>query len=83
MDAKRFAIGTVVGGIAMYLVGYLMWNIVFDYWNAAFDAAGVALSPNCFGRPCCRMSWLLPSSHSLLNEVVPRRLERASRSARL
>ena len=42
MDAKRLAIGTVVGGIAMFVVGYLIWNILLDYWNGAFDAAGVA-----------------------------------------
>ncbi len=42
MDAKRFAIGTVVGGVTMFLVGYLIWNIVLDYWNAAFVEAGVA-----------------------------------------
>ncbi len=42
MDTKRLAIGTVVGGIAMFVVGYLFWNILLDYWNGAFDAAGVA-----------------------------------------
>ena len=42
MDAKRVAIGTVVGGVTMFLVGYLIWNIVLDYWNAAFVEAGVA-----------------------------------------
>ena len=45
MDAKRFAIGTVVGGIAMFVVGYLIWDILLDYWNGAFDAAGVAREP--------------------------------------
>ena len=42
MDTKRLAIGTVVGGIAMFVIGYLIWNILLDYWNGAFDAAGVA-----------------------------------------
>ena len=42
MDTKRLAIGTVVGGIAMYAVSYLIWNIALDYWVAGFDAAGVA-----------------------------------------
>ena len=42
MDTKRLAIGTVVGGIAMFAVGYLIWNIALDYWVAGFDAAGVA-----------------------------------------
>ena len=43
MDAKRVAIGTVVGGVTMFLVGSLIWNI--GYWNAALDAAGVAREP--------------------------------------
>ena len=49
MDAKRLAIGTVVGGIAMFAVGYLIWDITFDYYTAAVDAAGIAREPNCFG----------------------------------
>ena len=43
MDAKRVAIGTVVGGVTMFLVGSLIWNI--GYWNAVLDAAGVAREP--------------------------------------
>ena len=39
MDAKRFAIGTVVGGVTMFLVGYLFcctacaveYNLVFYF----------------------------------------------------
>ena len=42
MDTKRLTIGTVVGGITMFAVGYLIWNIALDYWFAAFVAAGVA-----------------------------------------
>ena len=42
MDTKRLAIGTVVGGIAMYAVSYLIWNIALDYWVGGFAAAGVA-----------------------------------------
>ena len=40
MDLKRLVIGTVVGGITMSVVGYLIWNVVFDYWGAGFVAAG-------------------------------------------
>ena len=43
MDAKRVAIGTVVGGVTMFMVGSLIWNI--GYWNAVLDAAGVAREP--------------------------------------
>ena len=43
MDPKRVAIGTVGGGVTMFLVGSLIWNI--GYWNAALDAAGVAREP--------------------------------------
>lgn len=49
MDAKRVAIGTVVGGVAMYASAYLIWGIVLpaisignNFWNGAFEAAGVA-----------------------------------------
>ena len=42
MDTKSLAIGTVVGGITMFAVGYLIWNVALDYWSAAFVAAGVA-----------------------------------------
>ena len=72
MDAKRFAIGTVVGGIAMYLVGYLMWNIVFDYWNAAFDAAGVALES--------QLLWATVLSHVLAAALVTFTIERGGPS---
>ena len=42
MDPKRFAIGTVVGGATIFVVGYLIWNVALEYWNAAFVEAGVA-----------------------------------------
>ena len=45
MDMKRLAIGTVVGAITLQLVGYLIWNIVFDFYFAAIDASGVAREP--------------------------------------
>ena len=43
MDAKRIVIGTLVGGITMYLVGYLIWEVVFsDFFAAnAGSATGV------------------------------------------
>ena len=42
MDMKRLVIGTVAGGITMSAVGYLIWNVAFNYWGAGFVAAGVA-----------------------------------------
>jgi len=42
MDMKRLVIGTVAGGITMSAVGYLIWNVAFEYWGAGFVAAGVA-----------------------------------------
>ena len=45
MDTKRLAIGTVVGGIAMFGATYLIWNIAFDYYAVAIEAAGVAREP--------------------------------------
>ncbi len=48
MDTKRLAIGTVVGGIAMFAVAQLIWNPSFglsDYYYDAIGAAGVARDP--------------------------------------
>ena len=35
MDTKRLVIGTLAGGIVMYLVGYLTWGVVFADFFAA------------------------------------------------
>ena len=35
MDVKRFAIGTIVGGITMYVVGYLIFTLIFGAYYAA------------------------------------------------
>ena len=47
MDIKRFIIGTVVGGIALYILGYLIWEVVFaDFFAAnAGSATGVVKDP--------------------------------------
>ena len=44
MDTKRFLIGTLVGGIMMYLLGYLIWTLAFADFFAANtgSATGVA-----------------------------------------
>lgn len=43
MDAKKFAIGTVVGGIAFFLLGWLLYGMLFmNYFEAnAGPATGV------------------------------------------
>ncbi len=43
MDTKRLMIGTLVGGITMYLVGYLIWDLALaDFFAAnAGSATGV------------------------------------------
>lgn len=43
MKTKRLVIGTLAGGIVMYLVGYLIWDLVFaDFFAAnAGSATGV------------------------------------------
>jgi len=44
MDIKRFAIGTIVGGITMYVVGYLIFSLAFGpYYAANVGAATNAL----------------------------------------
>jgi len=35
MDAKRLVIGTLVGGIAMYVLGYLIFELAFGTFYAA------------------------------------------------
>ena len=35
MDAKRFVVGTVVGGIVLYIVGYLIFTLAFARFYAA------------------------------------------------
>jgi len=44
MDTKRFLIGTVIGGITMYVVGYLIFTLAFGSFYAANlgSATGVA-----------------------------------------
>ena len=47
MDAKRFAIGTIVGGITMYAVGYLIFTLAFS----AYYAANVGAATNALREP--------------------------------
>ena len=49
MDVKRIAIGTVVGGVSMFVAAYLIWVIALpamsignNLWEGAFEAAGGA-----------------------------------------
>lgn len=43
MDLKRFATGTIVGGIVLYAMGYVIWDVLFaGYFEAnAGSATGV------------------------------------------
>ena len=47
MDIKRFIIGTVVGAITLYALGYLIWELAFaDFFAAnAGSATGVVKDP--------------------------------------
>ena len=47
MDIKRFIIGTVVGSIALYILGYLIWGLAFAEFYAANagSATGVERDP--------------------------------------
>ena len=72
MDAKRVAIGTVVSGITMFLVGYLIWDILFDYYAAAVDAAGIARAPQLF--------WVLAASDVPFAALVTLAIERGGSS---
>ena len=72
MDTKRVAIGTVVTGITMFLVGYLIWDILFDYYAAAVDAAGIARAPQLF--------WVLVASDVPFAALVTLTIERGGSS---
>ena len=47
MDIKRLIIGTVVGGITLYILGYIIWNMLFVEFFAANvgSATGVVKDP--------------------------------------
>jgi hypothetical protein len=47
MDARKFAIGTVVGGVVLFLAGYLIFNTLLGSFYAANagTATGVARDP--------------------------------------
>ena len=72
MDTKRLAIGTVVGGITMFLVAYLIWDILLDYWNGAFDAAGVARE--------AQLLWVNALSHVPAAALITLAIERGGSS---
>ena len=48
MDIKRLVIGTGAGGIALFILGYVIWNMLFtDFFaaNAGTRVTGVAKDP--------------------------------------
>ncbi len=47
MNTKRIVIGTLAGGITMFLLGYLIWSLIFaDFFAAnAGSATGVTREP--------------------------------------
>ena len=72
MDTKRFAIGTVVGGATMFAVGYLIWDIVFDYYAVALGAAGIAREP--------QLLWVMALSNGPFAALVTFAIERGGSS---
>ena len=48
MDMKRLVIGTIVGGVAMYVVSYLIFDLAFGSYYAANvgSASGILRIPN-------------------------------------
>lgn len=48
MNTKRFLIGTLAGGITMYLIGYLIWDLALtDFFSAnAGSAQGLMRESN-------------------------------------
>ena len=47
MDTKRFLTGTIVGGVVLYAVGYVIFNMIFASFYAANggSASGIDRSP--------------------------------------
>ncbi len=64
MDMKRLAIGTIVGGVALYAVGYLIFELAFGPYYAANvgSATGALRSQN--------LEWLLALSNLPLALLV-------------
>jgi hypothetical protein len=48
MDMKRIAIGTIVGGVALYAISYLIFDLAFGSYYAANvgSASGALRTPN-------------------------------------
>jgi hypothetical protein len=44
MDPKRFVIGTLIGGITMYVVGYLIFDVAFGAFYAANAGSATGVS---------------------------------------
>lgn len=54
MNMKRFIVGTVVGGVALYILGYVIWDILLaDFYAAnAGSATGVSKDPQVLWAVC-------------------------------
>jgi len=86
VEIKRFIIGTVVGGIALYILGYVIWELVFADFFAANDgsAIGVAKDPQviwalALGSLCYAALLTL----AIGTRLVPQRSWKVLRSVRL
>lgn len=44
MDTKRLAVGTLVGGITLHVVGYLIWGVLFAEFFAANVGSATGVS---------------------------------------
>ena len=75
MDTKRFVIGTLAGGITMYLVGYLIWALAFSGFFAANagSATGVARETG--------LVWAVVLGHLSLAALVTLAVERRAGSS--
>ena len=56
----------------MFAVGYLIWDIAFDYYAAAVDAAGIAREPQLF--------WVIAVSNVPFAALVTLAIERGGSS---
>jgi len=64
MDTKRFLIGTLVGGITMYVLGYLIFTLAFgDFYSANTVSATVVLRES-------QLFWAVALGHLALAALV-------------
>jgi uncharacterized membrane protein len=72
MDTKRFAVGTVVGGIVLAVVGYLIFDLAFKNFYAANAGSATGVD-----RPS-QIVWAMAIANAAYAALVTYAIERGS-----